>query len=66
MRPRVSFFDQAADTLRQAMEGQVSAVERARLIHEALELYHRHQLEEIEEGPDVPGPPAFPAIDKRA
>ncbi len=66
MRPRVSFFDQAADTLRQAIEGQVSAVERTRLIHEALELYHRHQLEEAEDGPDVPGPPDPPAASNHA
>ena len=47
MRPQVSLFDQAADKLRQAMEGPASGADRMRLIHEALALYHRHQLEEV-------------------
>ena len=48
MRPRVSLFDQAADKLREAMEGPVSGEARMRLIHEALALYHRHQDEETD------------------
>jgi hypothetical protein len=49
MRPGVSLFDQAADKLREAMEGPVSGADRMRLIHECLALYHRHQDEAIED-----------------
>lgn len=43
MHPRVSFFDQAADKLREAMDNSASGIDRMRLIQEALALYHLHQ-----------------------
>jgi len=43
MHPRVSFFDQAADKLREAMDNSASGIDRMRLIQEALTLYHLHQ-----------------------
>jgi hypothetical protein len=49
MGREVSLFDQAAEKLRQAMEGAGTGIERMFLIHEALALYHRHQLEEAEQ-----------------
>ena len=64
MRSKVTLFDQAADKLRQAMEGPAYGAERMRLIHEALTLYHRHQLEEIDdEGPGQPSPSQVSARD---
>ncbi len=56
MRLQVSLFDQAADKLRQAMEGPASGADRMRLIHEALALYHRHQLEEVDSGGEGAAP----------
>jgi hypothetical protein len=56
MSSQVSLFDQAADKLRQAMEGTSSGAERMVLINEALSLYHRHQRE----GARVEGEPGLP------
>jgi hypothetical protein len=64
MRPKVSLFDQAADKLRQAMEGPASGADRMRLIHEALALYHRHQMEEVETpAAELEEPALVPASD---
>jgi hypothetical protein len=43
MLPKVSFFDQAAEKLREAMGTSASGLERMRLMDEALALYHLHQ-----------------------
>ncbi len=45
MHATVSFFDQAAEKLREAMSASVSGLDRMRLMQEALALYHRHQDE---------------------
>ncbi len=46
MPATLSLFEQAADKLREAMEGPARGADRMRLIQEALLLYHRQQLED--------------------
>lgn len=61
MQPRVSLFDLAAEKLREAMSSSASGIDRMRLVHEALSLYHLHQREDLEPLPEGPEPCAEPA-----
>lgn len=61
MQPKLSLFDLAAEKLREAMSSSASGIDRMRLIHEALSLYHLHQREDVEAVPDGLQPCAAPA-----